>query len=167
MNLGIVDILFLAIIVISAFRGAFRGMVQELISLAALFISLLLAAVFYADGAKWIQDRSSLEDSAILISFVCIFAASLILFKLLQKAIVYMINETPFESVDRLLGFFFGMLEGILMCFLIVYLIDFQDVVDLQKWTGQSRLLPYLERFLPALDKPAEQLIDKLSSGSI
>lgn len=167
MDLGILDIIFLSLIIISSLRGAFRGMIQELISLAALFISLLLAAVFYPDGTKWIQARSSLGESATLISFICIFVAAFILFKLLQKAIVYLINETPFESVDKLLGFFFGILEGLLICFLIVYLIDFQEIIDLGKWTGSSKLLPYIERFLPALDKPAEQILDKISSGSL
>lgn len=167
MNLAVLDIIFLSLIIISSLRGAFRGMVQELISLAALFISLLLAAVFYPDGTQWIQDRSSLGESATLISFICIFAAAFIFFKLLQKAIVYLINETPFESVDKLLGFFFGLLEGLLICFLIVYLMDFQNIVDLSKWTGPSALLPYMERFLPALDIPAEQILEKLSSGSL
>lgn len=167
MELGFLDIIFLSLIIISSLRGAFRGMIQELISLAALFISLLLAAVFYPDGTKWIQARSSLEETATLISFLCIFVAAFILFKLLQKAIVYLINETPFESVDKLLGFFFGLLEGLLICFLIVYLIDFQEIIVLDKWTDSSKLLPYIERFLPALDKPAEQIMEKLSSGSL
>ncbi|MBF9017685.1 MULTISPECIES: CvpA family protein [unclassified Oceanispirochaeta] len=167
MDLGILDILFLAIIIISSLRGAFRGMVQELISLAALLISLLLAAVFYPDGTDWIQARSSLGESATLISFVCIFAAAFILFMLLKKAIVFLINETPFESVDKLLGFFLGILEGLLICFLIVYLIDFQEIIDLGNWTVSSKLLPYIERFLPALDKPAEHILEKLSSGSL
>ena len=167
MSFGILDILFLALIILSSLRGAFRGMIQELISLAALFISLLLAAGFYPDGTQWIQDRSSLGESATLISFVCIFAAAFLVFKLLQKAIVYLINETPFESVDKLLGFFFGILEGLLLCFLIVYLIDFQKMIDLGRWTDASRILPYIERFLPALDRPAGQILENLSSGSI
>lgn len=167
MDLSILDIILLCLIIFSSLRGAFRGMVQELISLAALFISLLLAAVFYPDGMEWIQARSSLGESATLISFVSIFAGAFILFKLLQKAIVYLINETPFESVDRLLGFFFGILEGLLICFLIVYLIDFQELFDLGRWTSSSKILPHLERFLPALDKPAEQIMEKISSGSL
>ena len=50
MELGILDYIFLSLIIISSLRGAFRGMIQEVMSLAALFISLLLAAVFYPDG---------------------------------------------------------------------------------------------------------------------
>ncbi|MDA3956950.1 CvpA family protein [Oceanispirochaeta sp.] len=165
MDLGILDFIFLAVITISSLRGAFRGMIQELISLAALFISLLLAAVFYPDGTKWIQSRSSLNDAATFIAFICIFLASYILFKLLQRAIVSLINESPIESTDRLLGFFFGVLEGILLCFLIVYLIDFQNIMNLNGLSGKSALMPYLERFLPALDKPAAEIMKNISSG--
>ncbi len=167
MQIGILDYIFLALIVISALRGAFRGMVQEIISLAALFISLLLAAVFYPDGAQWLQGKSSLKDGADFIAFAAIFLASFILFKLIQKGIVYLINETPFESVDRLAGFFFGLLEGILICFLLVYFIDFQNFIDLGKLTEKSAIMPYLERFLPALDKPAGAIMKKISSGRV
>ena len=163
MEWGILDIIFILIIVVAALRGAFRGMIQEIISLAALFISLLLAAVFYPDLAKWIQQRSSLEDGATLIAYAVIFVVSFVLFKLLQKAIVSLINESAMESTDRLLGFFFGLLEGVLLCFLLVYLMNFQHIVNLDKITGESRIVPYLERFLPALDKPASDLIDRLN----
>jgi len=167
MQIGILDYFFLALIIISSLRGAFRGMIQELISLAALFISLLLAAVFYPDGSQWIRSKSSLQDSADFIAFIAVFAAAFILFKLLQKGIVYLINETPFESTDKLLGFFFGMLEGILICFLFVYIIDFQKLIDLGALTEKSAIMPYLERFLPALDKPAGAILEKITSGRV
>jgi membrane protein required for colicin V production len=167
MDLGILDYIFLALILISSFRGAFRGLIQEVMSLAALFISLLLATVFYPDGTKWIQSRSSLDESATFISFICIFIAAYILFKLIQKAIVMMINESPLEGTDKLLGFFFGLLEGLLICFFIVYLIDFQDFIDLKGLSGKSYIMPYLERFLPALDKPASEVMNKISSGEL
>jgi membrane protein required for colicin V production len=162
MELGILDIVFIAIIVVAALRGAFRGMIQEIISLAALFISLLLAAVYYPDTARWIRSRSSIDDGSTLIAYAFIFLVSFILFKLLQKAVVSMMNESAMESTDRLLGFFFGMLEGVLICFLLVYLINFQHLLNLDGLSGDSLIVPYLERFLPALDKPAAGLLDRL-----
>ena len=162
MELGILDIIFIIVIVITALRGAFRGMIQEIISLAALFISLLLAAVYYPDAAQWIRSRSSIDDASTLIAYAFIFLISFILFKLLQKAVVSMMNESAMESTDRLLGFFFGLLEGVLLCFLLVYLINFQHILDLNSLTADSRIVPYLERFLPALDKPAAGIIDRL-----
>ncbi len=162
MEPGILDIVFILIIVVAALRGAFRGMIQEIISLAALFISLLLAAVYYPDAAHWIRSRSSLDESSTLIAYAFIFIISFILFKLLQKAVVSMMNESSMESTDRLLGFFFGLLEGVLICFLLVYLINFQHILNLDGLTDNSAIVPYLERFLPALDKPASGLMDKL-----
>jgi len=167
MQLGILDYIFLALIIISSLRGAFRGMIQELISLAALFISLLLSAVFYPDGSQWLRSRSSLENGADFIAFIVIFIVAFILFKLIQKGIVYLINETPFEGMDKLLGFFFGLLEGILICFLLVYIVDFQNLIDLGRLTEKSVIMPYLERFLPALDKPAGAIMNKISSGRV
>ena len=163
MSWAVIDIIFIALIVVASVRGAFVGMIGELISIAALFISLLLSAVFYQDGAEWIQSRSSLEDVAFIIAFTVIFLASYIIFKLLQKGIVYLINETPFESVDKLLGFFFGILEGILLCFLIVYLLNFQTFFDTSKIMKGSEVAPYMERFLPALDATSHNVLEQLN----
>jgi len=163
MHWAVIDIIFIVLIVITSIRGAFSGMIGELISLAALFISLLLAAVFYSDGAKWLQSRSSLEDAAAVLAFIAIFLLSFILLKMLQKGVVYLINETPFESVDKLLGFFFGILEGILLCFLVVYLLNFQTLFDTSAMVRDSRFVPYIERFLPALDASGHKIIDQLN----
>ncbi|MDC7239114.1 MAG: CvpA family protein [Spirochaetales bacterium] len=167
MDLSVLDIVLLAVMLISSLAGAFKGFIKELFSLASLFISLLLAAVFYSDGAQWIQSRSSIGDIAALIAFAGIFLASFALFKLLQKMFSEMIEQTPFEGVDKMLGFFLGLLEGILLVFLIVYIINFQTIIDVSDMRNNSVLVPYIERFLPALDKSAAKMIDKISSGSL
>ena len=130
MSWAVIDIVFIAIIVIASIRGAFIGMISEILSLAALFISLLLAAVFYNDGAKWIQKRSSFEDVAFIMAFAAIFLASFLLFKVLQKGVRTLLNESSMEGMDKLLGFFFGLLEGLLIIFLLVYLLNFQTFFD-------------------------------------
>lgn len=165
MSLAVIDIIFISLILIASLRGAFIGMIAELLSIASLFISLLLATVFYPDGAKWINAHSSsLENFAFIIAFAGIFLASYILFKLFQKGVVHMIDETRFESVDKLLGFFFGILEGILFCFLIVYILNFQTFFDISKMVRGSELIPYIERFLPSLDTATQNMEGLLPS---
>ena len=163
MNWAIIDIVFIILILMSSFRGAFIGMVSEILSIAALFISLLLATVFYADGARWIQARSSLEEGTFILAFTGIFLVCYIAFKMLQKGITHIINETPFESVDKLLGFFFGILEGILLSFLLVYLLNFQTLFDISGIIKGSEVIPYMERIMPALDTSGRGLVDQLN----
>ncbi len=162
MNLALIDIIFVAIILIASLRGAFVGMIVEIISLASLFISLLLATVFYSDGARWIQDRSSFEDVAYILAFAGIFLVSFIIFKLLQKGISKLIDDSAIEGMDKLLGFFFGILEGVLITFLIVYLLNFQTFFDMSRIVKGSELIPYLERFLPSLDHDGQKILEQL-----
>lgn len=165
MSFAVIDIIFISLIIVASLRGAFIGMVAELISIAALFISLLLAVVFYPDGAEWINSHSSsLEKFAYIIAFACIFLFSFILFKVLQKGVVRMIDESRFESVDKLMGFFFGILEGILLCFLIVYILNFQTFFDISKMFKGSEVIPYMERFLPSLDTTARNMGELIPS---
>ena len=60
-----------------------------------------------------------------------------------------LIDQTPFESVDRMLGFFLGLLEGLLVVFLIVYIINFQNIIDVSSLRNDSVLVP-LHRALSA-----------------
>jgi len=162
MNWAVIDIVFVVLILVASIRGAFVGMIGEILSIAALFLSLLLAAVFYPDGASWIQSRSSIEGSAYIIAYTMIFLFSFIILKLLQKGIGLLIKEGPFEGADKLLGFFFGILEGILFSFLIVYLLNFQPFFDIDKLVKGSEIVPYMERFLPALDTTSRKVFEHL-----
>ena len=92
MSLSLIDIIFVLIILVVSLRGAYVGMIAEILSLASLFISLLLSAVFYNDGAEWIQDRSSFEDFAYILAFAGIFLASFIVLKLIQKGVVKLLG---------------------------------------------------------------------------
>ena len=163
MSLSLIDIIFILIILIASLRGAYVGMIAEIVSLASLFISLLLAAVFYGDGAEWIQDRSSLNDIAYIIAFAGIFLVCFIVFKILQKGIVKLVDDSAMEGMDKILGFFFGILEGILIIFLVVYLINFQTFFDISGIVKGSELIPYMERFLPALDVSGQRILEQMN----
>ncbi len=163
MSLSLIDIIFVLIILIASLRGAYVGMIAEILSLASLFISLLLSTVFYSDGARWIQQRSSLEDIAYIIAFACIFLVSFIVFKLLQKGVVKLVDDSAMEGMDKLLGFFFGLLEGLLIVFLVVYLINFQTFFDMSGIVKGSELIPYMERFLPALDISGQRILEQMN----
>ena len=67
------------------------------------------------------------------------------------------------EGMDKLLGFFFGILEGILLIFLIVYLLNFQTFFDMANLTRGSELIPYIERFLPALDNSSQKILEQMN----
>ncbi len=155
MNWGILDIILVVILVLGALRGFIRGMVKELLSLGALFVSFLLAAIFYPDVAVWLRGQFPLRESAAIFAFAGVFLISFTIFKILEKGLVRIVRNTALRSVDRLLGMIFGFLEGLVICFLLVYLIHFQTILDLSSLSDRSFIMPWLERMLPSLDSSA------------
>ncbi len=165
MTWGILDIVLVVVLALGALRGFVRGMMKELLSLGALFVSFLLATVFYPDITLWLRGRFSLQDSAVVFAFGGIFLLSFALFKMLEKGLVRIVRNTALGGVDRLLGMLFGLLEGLVVCFLLVYLIHFQTLVDLSNLSAASFLMPWMERVLPSLDSSALDALRSAAAG--
>jgi len=132
MGLAIIDIVFLVIIAIFALRCSLRGMVGELMSMAALVFGLLAAIFFFRKTAeivrgKYIPDVQALPE---IISFIAIFIAVFAVIKILETILKEIIDKIHLGGPDRFLGFFLGIAEGIIIVCLILFLISVQPFVE-------------------------------------
>ena len=119
-DFNIVDGVILAIIIVSALLAYSRGLVRELMSIAAWIIAAVLAYLFAPKVMPFIQEipyvGPILSDScelAILASFAAVFAVSLMLVSFFTPLLSVVINKTALNKPDQALGFIFGVLRGI------------------------------------------------------
>jgi len=132
MGLAIIDIVFLAIIAIFALRCGLRGIVGELMSMAALVLGLLSAIFFFRKTAELIRGRFVPDVKALpeIISFVAIFIVVFAVIKILETILKDIIERIQLGEVDRFLGFFFGVAEGVIIVCLLLFLIIVQPFVE-------------------------------------
>lgn len=138
------DYLIIAAVLVSALVGAARGFLREAIGFAAWIIALIVAWHFsdviephlgglLADGAvrPW-------AARVIIVALILVFGA------LFGGVLGHYVRLSIFSGMDRLLGFAFGLLRGLVLVGVFVILGQLLRL-DGDYWWRYSHLMPYAE----------------------
>jgi membrane protein required for colicin V production len=136
------DILFTGIILISTISALFKGLVREIISLAALILGFILAVFFYPIPSAKLLEFCRTESIANLLGFLSIFLGCILLGAITTFIVNRFVKAASLKWVDRLMGAIFGVLRGwIISSILVVAIIAFPIRDNLM---AHSALAPYL-----------------------
>lgn len=138
----IVDYLLLAVFLLSALMGLFRGLVKEALSLVGWVLAVWCAWRFGATVAGLIP---SVADDSVIETWVArtiVLVAVLILSGLLSRFLAYLINQSGLSGTDRMVGVVFGMARGAVLVSLVVLLLVAAGF-DADPWWQESKLIPY------------------------
>ena len=132
MGLAVIDIVFIGIIVLFSLHCAVRGFVKEVMSLAAVILGILLAIFFFRTGAEFIRDSFMPEVKTLpeIIAFIAIFFIVFSVVKLVEIMLKNIIEGIHLGGLDRVLGFIFGVAEGIIVVCLLLFVISVQSFFD-------------------------------------
>ena len=139
------DLALLVIVLLSAVMGLFRGLVRESLSLITWVAAFLVGMYLSPRLAEGYADTLGGFSVARVVFFVVIFFAVLVLSSVVQWLLGKLIESTGLSSTDRLLGFLFGALRGVILC--IVALIALRGFVEDTEWWQASVLIPELLAF--------------------
>lgn len=155
MQLSGLDIVFLVIIAFAALRAMIRGFVREFMSVAALLLGIAAAVLFSGVAAEYLQPWLGVGPWAQVVAFLALFVVVYIVVKIFENALDRVVEHIHAESLDRAVGFFLGIAEGILLTFIIILLLQLQPFFEAQGVLRQSifartltPLLPYVERLI-------------------
>lgn len=144
------DIIVLFLIGAGAIFGFLRGFVQEALSLIAWV--MVIAAVRLAHGpvTGWLTDPVGTDAGAAVLAFLAIVVVTYTIGKMVAKAIGAKSRKSLLGPVDRVLGFGFGMIKGLIGATLIFLLLlmgyetIFGSDEDRPDWMTASRTYPLL-----------------------
>lgn len=158
-----IDWVIVAVVALSVLLGLFRGVMRELIALAGLVLALWLAVQFAVPlgaqlplGDLWPAARSL--AAGVLIFVAVVFAAGIVGW-LVQR----LLAAVKLSAADRVLGGLFGLLRGVLLLLVMVFVFR-ETAVAREAWWRESVLLPPLEaavRFAAPYVPPAIQRLSK------
>ena len=139
------DILITIILVVSLVYSVFRGMVSEIFSFLA-YIGGYLMAVNYQD--EMINLLGGLIPNATfskLISFISIFALTVVAISLMGWGIRKLIHSTPgLSGMDRFLGGAFGLLKGVVIAVALLFVLGLFPDYQKKALYG-SKLVPFVQ----------------------
>jgi membrane protein required for colicin V production len=94
--------------------------------------------------ARHFEHVIELPSARIIVGYGLCFVAVLILGALLRFVISRLVESTGLSGTDRLLGMLFGLVRGVLLVTLLVFLIGFTAFTR-DPWWQQSVLLPQFQ----------------------
>jgi membrane protein required for colicin V production len=140
------DIGVIAVIGLSAVFAFARGFVREALSIAAWvgagFITLYGAGFVMAAIEPMVHNQLLSQ----LIGWGGLFIASLIVLTILTGIVARSVRAGSLSSIDRTLGFLFGLLRGALLLSLAFLLLETVQPVDWPPWIKEAKSMPYLQQ---------------------
>ena len=136
------DYILAAIVVASVVTAIMKGIVQELISLAAVVIGLVVAAFGYSRAALWFDDLTKSHEIALGLGFLVLFIGTLLAGALGGVLARKLVKNAGIQWFDRFLGGVFGLVRGVLVnAILLMAMLAFAIKPDAVQ---QSALAPYV-----------------------
>lgn len=137
-----VDWVLAIIILLSTVLAIKKGFVRELISLAAVVLGLVLAAVEYWRAAAWFEDLAKSHQVALAFGFLTVFILVLVAGAIASAIARFLVKTAGVEWFDRFMGGVFGLLRGVIIdSILLMVLVAFSIKPTA---VSESHLAPYV-----------------------
>ena len=138
------DYIVIGVVGLSLLMGLWRGVVSELIALAAWALAILAAVKFGA----WVGQSLffSIDDPVlrVLIGSLAVFVGVLVIMAVVRMLFSRMVKALGLSVSDRLLGMIFGVVRGVLVCMVLVGLGGMTSAPQ-QDWWRSARFSAPLE----------------------
>jgi membrane protein required for colicin V production len=118
----LVDITVMVIVGLSILVSLIRGLVREVLALAAWIVAFLAANLLAAPVAPWLPDAMPSEELRLLAAFACVFVVVLLAMSVLAMLASKLVKSAGLGLEDRLLGGAFGFARGMLVVMVVVLL---------------------------------------------
>jgi len=123
-----IDIVILAILVISLFTGLSNGFVKELASLAALVLGIWGAIKFSAFTSAKLYEWFDMSGEFLgLISFIVTFLAIVVIINLIGVMVDKLVDAVSLGFLNKLLGAVFGVFKSVLILSVIFVILETID----------------------------------------
>jgi len=141
-----IDIVIIALIILSAVLSLFRGFVKEALALASWLVAFWVAMVFHEDLAavlsQWLEEPSVQKIAAFSILFISVLLLGALVNYLAGK----LVDKTGLTGTDRMLGVVFGVARGGVIVAVLVLLAGLTALPQ-DSWWQESRFLGYFQDF--------------------
>jgi membrane protein required for colicin V production len=146
----VLDIIVLFLLGSGAVFGFIRGFVQEALSLIAWLMIIAAVRIFHTPATSVLNEAVGTESGAAVLAFLAIVIVVFALGKWISKSIGRKSRQSVLGPIDRVLGFGFGMLKGLIFSTLIFLLLvmGYEMLFGARErrpdWMAKSRTYPLL-----------------------
>ncbi len=141
-----IDIFLIVVILFFTIRCIIKGFISELMSVASVAGGFIAGFFLSSSLSALIDKHIGVSGWNRLISFLIIFLMVYIIIKLMENAFCSFIEKVSLERLDKSLGLFLGILEGVVVVLVIVAVIDAQPFIPSEKILSGSVIAEYARK---------------------
>lgn len=147
--MAVVDFIFLFVILIFSILIAIKGFIEEFSGKAALILGIVCAVSFNGPATVFFQDKIPYEWLAKIVAFLSVFIVTFLVISLIGKLVSLLFQGKIMKGLDRTLGFFLGLVEGLLVVAFIYVLLTIQPFFDVHPLFQDSLFAQFFEGLIP------------------
>ncbi len=138
-----IDVVLVALVLVSAILGLMRGFVGILVSTMAWLLAGLVAFRFGPEAALWLSSDGQPSVSETFGGYALSFIVVLLAVGMFGALVRSMVRASELSGADRALGFGVGVFRGLVIACLLVLVLGFTPLPKEPSWR-QSQVLPLL-----------------------
>jgi len=147
-----VDWLLVAVLIASIVIGIFRGFVREVFGLATWIIAIAAAVLLAQPMALVLEPHIAVPSLRVAAAYGIVFFVTLLVGALVTHLVALLVRKSPLSGVDRTVGGGFGLVRGVLLALVFVWLAGMTPVRQ-DPWWQQSLLIGRLAGIAEGLDR--------------
>lgn len=122
MSFTIIDAIVAVVIIVSGILAYSRGLVREVLAIAGWVAAAVIAYIFAPQAEPLMKEIPILSDVisgsceiSMIVAFAAVFAVALIVASIFTPLFSSAVQRSAVGGIDQALGFFFGVLRGLLL----------------------------------------------------
>jgi len=152
-NLPVIDYIFIFLILLMIVHGFIKGFIEELFSWAAIVLAIWTGVLLNSAAAAFIRQRAMQNVRVVpeILGFAAIFILVMIVIKFLEKILKDVIEGANLGNVNKILGALFGLIEGLAIVILVIFVLSVQPLFNASGILGDS---VFAQIMLPVIKIP-------------
>ncbi|MFN0004153.1 MAG: CvpA family protein [Burkholderiaceae bacterium] len=141
--MGTLDWIFCAFFVFAAMHGLWRGLIKEVLDLAAWVIGFFAAQMFAAQIGVHLPVTGASPEMRYLMGFVLVLILCLILVSMVSELLSNLISAVGLGFLNSLMGSVFALSKVMVLCLCLTTIVRLTPVKEFDVWQ-QSMIAEYL-----------------------
>ncbi|MEM5948833.1 CvpA family protein [Spirochaetia bacterium 38H-sp] len=145
------DYVFVAVIVLFVVQGLIKGFIHGLFSVIAVGGGLAVGAIWGSYVAGFYDELLGVSVWSPVLGFLSLFILVYAVVKLVENVLDKFIEKVNLESLDKALGFFLGIIKGVIVVAVLIMILAGQQFVDFSRALEVSFFYKLISPVLPDL----------------
>lgn len=158
-----VDLVIVAIILLSVLTGLFRGFIKEVVALFIWVIAFWVAFHYANLLDPWFQNYVHDKTARTIVTFLVMLFATVIAGALVNGLLGFIVKRSGLSGTDRFLGMVFGLMRGIFIVALCMAVVKMTSLPD-EQFRRESTLYAHFDPMVTWLDGLMPDMLNKLKS---